>query len=60
MEKKDIEQIKESLNKSGELWNSILKIDLPNDFDEKDVLFHIHAIQNILYTALYIKQNGYV
>lgn len=60
MTQEEINQIKDSLKKSGELWNSILKIDLCNDFDQKDILFHIHAIQNILYTNLYIKQNGYV
>lgn len=61
MENKDNQQaIKDALKKSGELWNSTLKIDLKNDFDQKDLLFHIHAIQNLLYTNLYIEQNGYV
>lgn len=54
------EKIKDSLLKSGELWNSILKINLKNEFDIKDVLFHIHAIQNILYTNMYIDKHGYI
>ena len=57
--KTEQEKIKESLNKSAELWNSMLEIKLKNDFDQKDLLFHIHAIQNILYTNLYIDKHGY-
>lgn len=61
MGNKDNEKaIKDSLKKSSELWNSTLEIKLKNDFDQKDILFHIHAIQNLLYTNLYIEQNGYV
>lgn len=50
------------LEKSAELWNEYLKI---NDLDKhpddnNDVRFHIHAIQNILYTQLYKKNNQVV
>lgn len=48
------------LNKSSELWNEILKIsveDLHPD-DMKDIRYHLNAIQNILYTQLYIKKHG--
>lgn len=42
---------KECFSKSAELWNNIMDLDkkevLRND-DKQDVLFHIHAIQNII------------
>lgn len=51
---------KECLDKSAELWNLFIKIDKselhPDDTD--DFRFHIHALQNILYTQLYIKEKG--
>jgi hypothetical protein len=55
---KEYDQLKASLNKSGELWNSLRLIDLNNSDDINDIRHHIHAIQNIIYTNLYIKENG--
>lgn len=48
------------LNKTAELWNEILNIPIGdcNPDDINDLRYHIHAIQNILYTQLYIKENG--
>lgn len=53
---------KECLKKSANLCNEIVKIpvgDYGHD-DLNDLRHHIHAIQNILYTQLYIKEHGQV
>lgn len=55
---KEYDQFKEALSKSGELWNQLRLIDFNNSDDINDVRHHIHAIQNIIYTNLYIKENG--
>jgi len=46
-----------SLEKTAELWNSFLNIpkDEIHPDDTNDVRFHIHAIQNILFTQKYKK-----
>lgn len=48
-----------ALNLSAALWNSYLEIsqDEKHPDDNNDVRFHIHAIQNILYTQMYKNQN---
>lgn len=49
------------LKLTGDLWNelqSILAIDDVHPDDMNDLRHHIHAIQNILYTQLYIKKHG--
>lgn len=45
------------LNMSADLWNSFLEIPIEDRHpdDTNDVRFHIHAIQNILYTQKYKK-----
>lgn len=50
---------KKVLEKTAELWNEFLKIPKEelHDDDTNDVRFHIHAIQNILYTQLYKKKH---
>lgn len=58
--KTEEQKLKEALKASAQTWNKILECKLPNDFDTPDLLHHIHAIQNILYTALYIDKHGYV
>lgn len=45
---------------SGELWNNLLEIDGLRDDDKKDLNRHIHAIQNILYTKMWIYRHGMV
>lgn len=55
---KEYDQLKSSLSKSGELWNQLRLIDFNNSDDINDIRHHIHAIQNIIYTNLYIKENG--
>lgn len=49
----------ECLKSTADLWNKILKMP-SGDFhpdDLNDIRFHIHAIQSILYTQLYKKEN---
>lgn len=45
----------EVLNISAELWNKFLEIpkEQMHQDDANDVRFHIHAIQNIIFTQLY-------
>lgn len=45
----------EVLNITAELWNKFLEIskDEIHQDDTSDVKFHIHAIQNIMFTQLY-------
>jgi len=48
----------ETLKISADLWNSFLEIpkeEIHQD-DTNDFRFHIHALQNILYTQKYKKQ----
>lgn len=53
---------KDVINKAGELFNLIQTMDKKyfHPDDNNDLRFHIHAIQNILYAQLYIKENGKV
>lgn len=49
------------LSLTANLWNemqSILSEDSIHPDDMNDMRHHIHAIQNILYTQLYIKRHG--
>jgi len=48
------------LNISADLWNEYLKIPHTEQHpdDNNDIRFHIHAIQNILYTQLYKLQES--
>jgi len=45
------------LQLSADLWNKYLDIpvDETHPDDKNDIRFHIHAIQNIMYTQLYKK-----
>ncbi len=47
----------ETLKITADLWNSFLKIpkEEMHPDDTNDIRFHIHAIQNILYTQKYMK-----
>jgi len=49
-----------ALHKSAELWNSFLDIydSEKHPDDTNDFRFHIHALQNILYTQMHIKEHG--
>jgi len=44
---------------SADLWNKYLEIpkEEKHPDDTNDIRFHIHAIQNILFTQLYKKNN---
>ncbi len=50
MDKQDL------LNQSADFWNSLVnEFDKGNNHpdDMRDIRFHIHAIQNIIYTKMY-------
>ncbi|MCY4781700.1 hypothetical protein ORI89_18765 [Sphingobacterium sp. UT-1RO-CII-1] len=49
------------LDITADLWNSMQTILIDDGLhpdDMNDLRHHIHAIQNILYTQLYIKKHG--
>lgn len=50
----------EVLKLTAEVWNKV--IDIPNSEmhpdDINDIRYHIHAIQNIIYSQLYINKHG--
>lgn len=55
-----MEPQEEVLKISAELWNKFLEIpqqELHLD-DNNDFRHHLHAIQNIMYTQLFIKKHG--
>ena len=49
-----------ALDKTAALWNSFC--DIPTEEmhpdDNNDFKFHLHALQNLLYTQCYIKEHG--
>lgn len=56
----NIEKHQAVLKKSSELFNALSEIP-KEDFhpdDQNDLRFHIHAIQNIIYTQAFIKLHG--
>lgn len=50
---------KECLEISTQLWNKFLEIEVTEKHpdDNNDFRFHLHAIQNILFTQLYKKKD---
>jgi hypothetical protein len=55
-----MDQQHNALDKSRELWDEVMKIPQsemhPDDIH--DIRQHLHAIQNILYAQLYLKQKS--
>lgn len=53
---------KDVLKKLGEAVNLFNQIpdSEKHPSDQLDFIFHIHALQNLLYAQLYIKENGQV
>lgn len=43
------EQEKKVLNLTANLWNEFLQLETIHPSDRPDVMFHIHAIQNIIF-----------
>jgi hypothetical protein len=44
------DQEKEILRITGDLWNKFTRLPVMHPDDQDDVRFHIHAIQNIIYS----------
>lgn len=58
MELKNInetEDDKVAISLAKDLWNKCLELEYTNEDDINDIRFHIHAIQNLLYSNIYLK-----
>lgn len=63
MELLNLSQLKETkeyqvINKAAEVWNAFLELDEIENNDKRVVNENIHRIQDMMYTRLFIKQNG--
>lgn len=48
---------KKVITASAELWNAFLKLEKYHPDDVHDILFHIHAIQNIVMSREAVRNN---
>lgn len=54
------EQETKVLEKTADLWNEFLKLEPIHPADRPDVMFHLHAIQNIIFARSGQREYGFV
>ena len=52
------EKEKEVLNLTATMWNQFIELENNQPDDINDFRYHIHSLQRLVYTKIYIKENG--